>query len=433
MSFDTEKYQGFDVDGLLAPHAQALLRGFPEGVTEAAYKAIEPILGRDNMIGLLDTYEGNVPNIFTFQGMTVQDGEVLSRIANAVRLALLGLPVTGYYEAFKNAERTKERARQKAPAMHPAPSVPTLTPSGAAQPAFPPPTPATIPNPSVGGYATSQKVLDALVEERRATKVYPCKDANCGEEIEGLVLLYLHHINFHRGGWAFRKLEALAGYGEKLIVSKRSDGKYFVDGYVQTFEKKYGRVPNVKGPGITQPGQAFPAQPARQPSPLNGTTTTVSATFTPKYNLDLRGIPDGRYAVKNNNGQPVFLIKRTTKRSYYRAGRFVWGRARYNGQTIPIGTLELRLQAGDTKKLVGEQKPTDGIYFGDLEDEVKELMRDPVAALQLYGILMQVCAYCGRSLTDPESRARGIGPDCWEQKHKSFSFRAHLARVGVNP
>lgn len=37
---------------------------------------------------------------------------------------------------------------------------------------------------------------------------------------------------------------------------------------------------------------------------------------------------------------------------------------------------------------------------------------DPVAAQRLYGQHIQKCARCGRTLTDGDSRAQGIGPEC---------------------
>ena len=37
---------------------------------------------------------------------------------------------------------------------------------------------------------------------------------------------------------------------------------------------------------------------------------------------------------------------------------------------------------------------------------------DPAAASRRYGRELGVCGVCGRTLTDPESRAAGIGPVC---------------------
>ena len=36
----------------------------------------------------------------------------------------------------------------------------------------------------------------------------------------------------------------------------------------------------------------------------------------------------------------------------------------------------------------------------------------PILAMEAYGKLIGHCGCCGHSLTDPESRARGIGPEC---------------------
>ncbi len=42
---------------------------------------------------------------------------------------------------------------------------------------------------------------------------------------------------------------------------------------------------------------------------------------------------------------------------------------------------------------------------------------DPEAARKLYGQEIGQCGDCNKTLTDQESRARGIGPDCWANKH----------------
>lgn len=39
----------------------------------------------------------------------------------------------------------------------------------------------------------------------------------------------------------------------------------------------------------------------------------------------------------------------------------------------------------------------------------------PENCMALYGQHIGACGRCGRTLTDAESRARGIGPDCWEK------------------
>lgn len=42
----------------------------------------------------------------------------------------------------------------------------------------------------------------------------------------------------------------------------------------------------------------------------------------------------------------------------------------------------------------------------------KEIQKDPVNAMNLYGMKLGVCGVCGRTLTDRDSILRGIGPIC---------------------
>lgn len=157
------------------------------------------------------------------------------------------------------------------------------------------------------------------------------------------------------------------------------------------------------------------------------TSTSVLPSFTPKLNLDLRALPDGRFALEasadSGLASPWFVIKRTTKRPYQRNGRFIWGRGRGRWEYVEKGRIEVRVQRGDTKELIGEQKLGETVYYGEQEDLIALVMKDPAKAMMTYGKLLGVCAYCGRSLTDDLSRARGIGPDCWDSKHVPFVGR----------
>jgi len=163
------------------------------------------------------------------------------------------------------------------------------------------------------------------------------------------------------------------------------------------------------GPRPGQPThRAGGFQPQAPPPPM----------FVPKYGLDLRMIPDGRYAVyEPGKTEATFIIKRTVKRPYTRHGRYLWGQATRRAEYIEQGRMELRIQRGDTKELVGEQNKLANVYHGEHEEAVKLIVDDPVKAISLYGLLMKACGYCGRSLTDPLSQTRGVGPDCWEAKH----------------
>lgn len=173
--------------------------------------------------------------------------------------------------------------------------------------------------------------------------------------------------------------------------------------------------------GVRRPSKAAVAPPV---------SSAVLPKYTPTLNLDLRTLPDGRYALEAKDtglGSPWFVIKRTVKRPYSRTGRFLWGRAVRGYEYVEAGRIEVRVQRGDTKQLIGEQKASEAVYYGESEAFLELILKDPTRAMEIYGRLLGVCAHCGRSLTDDLSRLRGIGPDCWEHKHIPFS-RALAAR-----
>jgi hypothetical protein len=128
-------------------------------------------------------------------------------------------------------------------------------------------------------------------------------------------------------------------------------------------------------------------------------------------------------------------------------GKFVWTKFahKFNWHTAYPGDFIVRKMAGDTKEWVGCQMEkgvsnpayvrkynyqtgkyeTNGQepfhlehrYVGDHEADIAEILADPMKARINYGKWRQECGYCGRNLTDAESRLRGIGPDCWEHKY----------------
>lgn len=183
-------------------------------------------------------------------------------------------------------------------------------------------------------------------------------------------------------------------------------------------EKEHGTRPPASYRAPT-PGTAvatsLPTPPAGKP---------VLPAYVPKLNLDLSVLPDGRYAIEptptNGLASPWFVIKRTVKRRYYRSGRFIWGRVGRGGEYVDPGRIEVRVQVGDTKELIGEQKKGEVVYYGEREELLAEVLAAPADAMRRYGVLLGVCSYCGRSLTDDLSRMRGIGPDCWDNKHIPF-------------
>ena len=212
----------------------------------------------------------------------------------------------------------------------------------------------------------------------------------------------------------------------------------------------------------------------------------VLPEYEPKLNLDISDLPDGRYgviylssidggegklttdgiAIMDNdaaltwarhgsvptNRRLLIYVKRVRTR-HRRPGRFMWTKFRRRGEYVEKGTIEVKLVSGDTKELIGEQrmkptyreKPEDfrQVYRGEHEGAIAFIMHDPWNSAKVYGAITGSCGICGRTLTDPVSKARGIGPDCWEAregwmtKHKApgatTSGRRSVYRDASNP
>lgn len=214
--------------------------------------------------------------------------------------------------------------------------------------------------------------------DSRENREYKCSKCSIHPPYvaDGISDLYFHLLNTHGEEWASKKL-ALLGHAEY----------------------KTGRV--------TPPEAPTPYEPR--------TTRTVRSEWVPKYRLDLSPLLDGRYCVEETPGNFKYVRVVTIKRLYTRRGRYNWGMTTHAWQKIMPGTREVRQQVGDTKKLFGEVR--DDIYYGEEEEALKLILQDPIAATVLYGERMKCCGYCGKSLTDPLSQERHIGPDCWEDKH----------------
>lgn len=151
----------------------------------------------------------------------------------------------------------------------------------------------------------------------------------------------------------------------------------------------------------------------------------------PTLQLDIRAaFPEqARFAVPQSDGSTNFYIKTTVKRRTKLTGRFRWSKypSSYWGWLNP-GDISLRKQSGDTKEFVGMQATDDPYYFGEREADIQAAMADPVEAMTLYGKLIGRCCYCGKTLTDHESKALGIGPDCFVNKYVPY-LHARNARV----
>lgn len=134
----------------------------------------------------------------------------------------------------------------------------------------------------------------------------------------------------------------------------------------------------------------------------------------PQSGIDLSLIPEGRYAVPDldpTSTDYLFLTIRKVPREHNRSRKYRYGWVSYGNERVAQGTLEVRLWHGDAKELVGEQRPGE-TYRGDFLDEFRLIMKDPTASSKLFGLLISCCGKCGKTLTDPESRKHGIGPEC---------------------
>ena len=95
------------------------------------------------------------------------------------------------------------------------------------------------------------------------------------------------------------------------------------------------------------------------------------------YSAEVYGIPVGRYALRDDEGVVHFYrIKKD--------GLFV--------------------QASDDLHRIAKRSHRASI--------ISAIQEDPKAAAILYGLELGDCGRCGRTLTDEDSRARGIGPVC---------------------
>lgn len=97
-------------------------------------------------------------------------------------------------------------------------------------------------------------------------------------------------------------------------------------------------------------------------------------------------VPAGRYAVTGNDGQTVFVkVSRPTD------GPFA-------------GKVFVNVQAGD--ELIRVSPAVRDALLAKIEQQ------GPAEASKRYGREIGSCGVCGRTLTDEESRAAGIGPVC---------------------
>ena len=96
-------------------------------------------------------------------------------------------------------------------------------------------------------------------------------------------------------------------------------------------------------------------------------------------------VPAGRYAIEEDGVLKFFHVDRPTEGKWK-------------------GFVFLKIQASDETYPIKDRARKEFIF--------KAIAHDPRAASTRYGIELGHCGVCGRTLTDPNSIALGIGPVC---------------------
>lgn len=110
--------------------------------------------------------------------------------------------------------------------------------------------------------------------------------------------------------------------------------------------------------------------------------------------LDISSLK-GFYAVPDGETRLKLCVRHPGKNSKYHGWIFVDDGAAY-GQ----------------RRTYGKQLGKTGRYTGKVQEQLRAILADPLAAQVAYGRLTGVCGVCGRLLEDEQSVAAGIGPIC---------------------
>ena len=154
--------------------------------------------------------------------------------------------------------------------------------------------------------------------------------------------------------------------------------------------------------------------------PIPGTPVPVKAS-TPVPQP--RSVPTGSRAPVSSAGPSCRLTRVSCSRPENGGGK--WAVIHATGQCIPEGRYAVDFDGDDNVKffqLKGEDvyaQASDELHLleGDvyISEVLAAIRADVKGAAVLYGEKLERCGICGRSLTHPESRTRGIGPDCAER------------------
>ncbi len=130
------------------------------------------------------------------------------------------------------------------------------------------------------------------------------------------------------------------------------------------------------------------AQPRLDDSvPADPSPAPAEATPAPQATQTLPKVPAGRYAVESDDGTLKFYVV-----DHGREG------------TKWEGYVFVSVQASDDRYPVRNRAERERILTA--------IAADPAGASIRYGVEIGACGVCGRTLTDEDSRAAGIGPTC---------------------
>lgn len=180
---------------------------------------------------------------------------------------------------------------------------------------------------------------------------------------------------------------------------------------------------------LTTTGRPVPTGAAHpdiipEENPVTDTDDWLTRHYAELAAADWHNIPAGHYAIPVveddlDGDHPNFcrllgykVFERKTPRvdrNGRRTGRDSWGSGLLLGPNV---------QWPDFRAYLDREKVGDG-YDG--ARDVLYVLDDPDMGMRTFGQAAGRCGACGKTLTDPESKAQGIGPECRRQPGPSYS------------
>jgi hypothetical protein len=153
-------------------------------------------------------------------------------------------------------------------------------------------------------------------------------------------------------------------------------------------------------------------QGAKTPAPAPVAPVPAAPIQAPKTNrqsdVDLSHLQSGRYASYAPDGRTwFFLVTKRTKPGGW-------------PDFLKTGDLEVKRYESDNLRLIGFQRAGEPNYtpvrsYESHVDHLRLVAARPEASAKIYAAESERCYVCGKKLTDPDSKRRGIGPDCFAQ------------------